>query len=134
MKISVETMQLTLSIAVIQVPPSVAIMQFLRFYCSYVGGTFCYIMLVDLFVAVMKVTVSVGIMQLEVCATLLQVKVSAANMWVTFFFEIIEIMKVGVSFAITQVVFSTVHYAHDYFYCNYAGGCFRCSHVCDSFK
>ena len=70
-------------------------------------------MLVDLFVA---------IMQLEVSAAFMQVKVSAANIWVTIFIEIM------------QVLFSTVHYAHDYFYCNYAGGCFRCSHVCDSFK
>ena len=70
-------------------------------------------------------------MQLEVSATLMQVKVSAANMWVTIF---IEIMQVGVSVAIIQVLFFTVHYAHDYFYCNFPGGCFRCSHVCDSFK
>ena len=79
-------------------------------------------MLVDLFVAIMQVTVSVAIMQLEVSAAFMQVKVSAANIWVTIFIEIM------------QVLFSTVHYAHDYFYCNYAGGCFRCSHVCDSFK
>ena len=51
-------------------------------------------MLVDLFVAMMQVTVSVAITQLEI---------SAANMWVTIFFEI---MHVGV--AITQVVFSAV--------------------------
>ena len=51
-------------------------------------------MLVDLFVAMMQVTVSVAITQL---------KISAANMWVTIFFEI---MHVGV--AITQVVFSAV--------------------------
>ena len=76
------------------------------------------LMLVDLFVAVIKVTVFVAIMQLEVSVTLMQVKVSAANMWV----------------AIIQMVFSTMHYAHDYFYCNYTGGCFRCSHLCDSFK
>ena len=80
------------------------------------------LMFVDLFVADMKVTVSVAIMQLEVSATLMQVKVSAANIWVTIFIEIM------------QVLFSTVHYAHDYFYCNYAGGCFSCGHVCDSFK
>ena len=79
----------------------------------------------------MKVTVSVAIMQLEVFATLMQVKGSIANMWVTI---LIEIMQVGVSVALMQVVFSTVHYVHDYFYCNYAGGCFHCSHVCDSFK
>ena len=61
----------------------------------------------------------------------MQVKVSAANIWVTIF---IEIMQVAVSVAIMQVVFSTVNYAHDYFYFNFAGGCFHCSHVCDSFK
>ena len=84
-------------------------------------------MLVDLFVTVMKVNVSVAIMRLEV----MQIKVSAANMWVIIF---IEIMQVGVSVVIMQVVFSTMHYAHDYFCYNYAGGCFHCSHVCDSFK
>ena len=39
--------------------------------------------------------------------------------------------------AIMQVVFSPVHYAHDYFYahdCFYAADCFCCSYVCDSFK
>ena len=76
------------------------------------------LMFVDLFVAAIKVTVSVAITQLEV---------SAANMWVTIFFEI---MQVRVSVAIMQVVLSTVYFAHDYFYCNYGGGCFRC----DSFK
>ena len=54
-------------------------------------------------------TVSVSIVQLEV---------SAANMWVTIF---VLIMQMGVSVAIMQVVFSVVHYAHDCFYCNYAG-------------
>ena len=88
-------------------------------------------MFVDRFVAAMKVTFSVVIMQLEVSATLIQVNVSAANMWVTIF---LEIMQGGVSVAIMQMLFSTVHYAYDYFYYNYAGGCFRCSYVCDSFK
>ena len=48
----------------------------------------------------------VAIMQLEVSSTLMlitHVKVSAENMWVTIF---IEIMQLGVSFAIMQVVFS----------------------------
>ena len=40
--VSVGTMQLTLSTAIMQVPTSVAIMQVLRFYCNYIGGTFCY--------------------------------------------------------------------------------------------
>ena len=43
---------------------------------------------------------------------------SAANRWVTIF---TVIMQMGVSVAIIQVVFSVVHYAHDCFYCNYAG-------------
>ena len=81
------------------------------------------IMLVDLFVAIMQVTVSVTVIQLEVTAAFMQVKVSAANIWVITFTEII---------AITQVVFSTVNYAHDNFY--YADDCFCCSYVCDLFK
>ena len=89
------------------------------------------LMLVDLFVAVMKVAVTVAIIQLEVSATLMPVNISAANIWVAIF---IEIMQLEVSVAIMQVIFSTAHYAHDYFCCNYAEGCFRCSHVCDSFK
>ena len=48
----------------------------------------------------------------------MQVTVSAANMWLTVF---VVIMQIGVSVAIMQVVFSAVHYAHDCFYCNYAG-------------
>ena len=59
--------------------------------------------LVDVFVVIMQVTVSAEIMQ---------------NMWVTNF---IEIMHVEVSVTMMQVIVSTVHYAHDYFYCNYAG-------------
>ena len=43
-------------------------------------------------------------------------------------------MHVGFSFAIMQVVVTAVHYALDYFYCNYAGDCFCYSYVCDSFK
>ena len=61
----------------------------------------------------------------------MQVKVSAANIWVIIF---IEIIHVGVSVVIMLVVFSAVHYAHNYFYCNYAGDCFRYSYVYDSFK
>ena len=61
----------------------------------------------------------------------MQVAVFAANIWVTIF---IEVMQVGVSVTIVQVVFSAVHYAHDCFYGNYAGGCFCCSYVYNSFK
>ena len=99
-------MILTLSIVIM----SVAIMQLSRFYCNCVAGTFCntYVMLVDIFVIVTKVTVFVATMLLEVPATLMQVNVSAANMWVTVFIGIM------------LVVFSKLHYALDYFYCNYA--------------
>ena len=68
---------------------------------------------------------------LEVSTTVMPDKISEANMWVIIF---IEIMQVGVSVAIMKVAFSTMHYANDYFYCNYTGGCFCCSSVCDKFK
>ena len=44
-----------------QVTRSVAIMKVLRLFCSYAGGTFFTVMLVDLSVAIMRVTVSVAI-------------------------------------------------------------------------
>ena len=69
----------------------------------------------------MSVVLSSTIMLVDFFVAFMQVKVSAANMWVTMIFEI---MHVGVSVVIVQVVFSAVHYAHDYFYCNYAGDCF----------
>ena len=84
-------MQLTLSIAIMQVPTSVAIMQFLRFYCNYAGGALCYIYVGGLFVTIMQVTVSVAIMQLEVSAAFMQVKVSTAIIWVTIFIETMQV-------------------------------------------
>ena len=83
------------------------------FRCYFVTG-----MLVDLSVTIMQVTVSVAVIQLEVSAAHMKVTVSAANMWVTIF---IEIMRMGVSVAVKQVVSSAVHYAHDCVYCNYPG-------------
>ena len=62
---------------------------------------------------------------------IMQVNVSATNMWVTIF---IEILHMGVSAAIMQVVLSATHCAHDHFYCNYVGNCFCCSYISDSFK
>ena len=61
-------------------------------------------MLVDLSVAIMQVTVSLAIM------------------WMTIF---MVIMQVGVFLAAMLVVFSAMHYAHDCFYCNYVGDCFK---------
>ena len=61
----------------------------------------------------------------------MQVTFSAANMWVTIF---VVIMQVVVSVAIIQVRFSAVHYAHDCFYCNCVGESFFYSYVDDSFK
>ena len=46
-------MQLTVSIAIKQVPTSVAIMQVLRFYSNYVALLSTTLMLVDLFIAIM---------------------------------------------------------------------------------
>ena len=64
-----------------QVTTSVAIMQVLRLYCNYAGGTLSIIViLVDLSFATMHVTVSVAIIQLEVSSALMQVTVSASNM------------------------------------------------------
>ena len=80
------------------------------------------LMLVDLFVAVMKVTVSVAIMQLEVSATHMPVKISASSMWVTIFTETMQVRE-------SQVVFSTVDYAHDYFHCNYERWLFLAMYV-----
>ena len=95
MAVSVGTMELTFSMAIMQVPTSVAFLQVLRFYCNFVGGTFyfCYTYVGGSFSCSYKVTVSVAIMQLEISATLMRVKVSPANIWVTIF---IEIMQVGV--------------------------------------
>ena len=75
----------------------------------------------------MSVVLSVTIMSVELFVAI----VSTTNAWVTIF---IKIMPMGVSVAIMQVVFSAVHYAHGYFYCNYVGDCFCCTYVCDSFK
>ena len=61
----------------------------------------------------------------------MQVTVSAANMWVTIFVVIVQIV---VPVAIMKVRFSAVHYAHDCFYGNDAGECFFYSYVGDSFK
>ena len=61
----------------------------------------------------------------------MQVTVSAAKTWLTIF---VVIMQMGVSVAIMLKVFSAVHYAHDCFYCNYAGESFFYSYVDDSFK
>ena len=71
-----------------------------------------------LFVTAMLVDLPVAIVQLEVSGAHMKVSVSAANIWVAIF---VLIMQMGVSVAVMKVVFSAVHYAHDCFYCNYAG-------------
>ena len=84
--------------------------------------------LVDLSVAIMQVHF-VAIMQLEVSAKHMHVAVSAANM-LTFFCNYAD----GSLCWIVQVGFSTVHYAHECFYCNYAGDSFFYRYVDDSCK
>ena len=126
------TMQLTFSIAIMQVLNSVAIMQVLSFYCNYVGGTFCFSYAGGSFCCnYARDCFCCSYTVIEVSAALMQIEVFAGNMRVTIF---IEIVQVGVSVAIMQVLFSAVHHARDYFYYNYAVGCFCCSYVCDSFK
>ena len=82
MAVSVGTMQLTLSLAIMQVPTS-AIMQVLMFYSNYVGGTFC-----DTYVGGSFCCSYEGD-----CFCCNYATISAANMWVTIF---IDIMQVGV--------------------------------------
>ena len=83
-------MQLTLSIEIMQVPLSVAIMQVLKFYWNYVSGTFLYSYVGRSFCCIYAVK-------------------SFCSKYVDddFFFEI---MHVGVSVAIMQVIFSAVHF------------------------
>ena len=69
-----------ISIAIMQVPTSVAVMQVLRFYSNYVGGTFSYTYVGGSFCCSFEGDCSVSVMQLEVSATLMQVKIFAANM------------------------------------------------------
>ena len=70
MAVSVGTMELKLSMAIMQVTTS--------------GDN------VVLSVAGMLVAISVAVMQLELSATLVQVTVSAANMWVKIFIVIMQ--------------------------------------------
>ena len=79
------------------------------------------IMLVNLFVPIRQVTVSIAIMELKAFMQHLCRWKFLQQICVTIF---IEIMYMGVPVAIMLVVFSAVHYAHDYFYCNYTGGYF----------
>ena len=79
-------MQLTLSIAIMQVPTSVEIVQALRFYCNFMLVVLsATVMFVDLPVAIMHVAVSVAIMQLEVSTAFMQMKVFAADMCDNFY-------------------------------------------------
>ena len=101
MAVSVGTMQLTLSMAIIQVPISVAVMHVLRFCCNYVGGTFCYSYAGGSFCynyAPDRFHCNYAIRSF---CSIYADEGFAANMWVTIFIEIM------------QVVFSAVHYAHD---------------------
>ena len=132
MAVSVGTMQLTLSIPIMQGPTSVTIIQVLRFYCNYIGGTFCYTYVCrsfccsdegDCFCCNYAVR--------SFCNTYAGERFCSKYVGDNFYGNYAE---GGISVAIMQVLFSTVHYAHDYFYYNYAGGCFRCSYVCDNFK
>ena len=95
-------------------------MQILEFHCSYAGGTFCYTYVGGSFCCSYEGD----------CFCCNYANISATNTRVAMLLKLYKWKSV----AIMQVVFSTVYYPHDYFYYNYASGCFRCSHVCDNFK
>ena len=112
-------MQLTLSIAIMQKPTSVAIIQFLRFYCNYVGHTFCYIYVGeplccnyagDCFCCNYAVRSSCSIYAGEIsfCS-----KYVGDHFYWNYACVSLCCYHTGTNF--------TVHYAHDCFYCNYAG-------------
>ena len=91
-----------------QVPTSVLIMQVLRLYCNYLGGTFCCTYVEGSFCCSNDGECFCCNYAVRSFCKLMQVKVSAANMSVTIFMKLGR--QVGVSLAIMQVVLSTVHY------------------------
>ena len=107
-EVSAGTMQLTLSMAIIQVITSVTSMQVLRWY---------FLLLVCWWIFLLQLSRWLFCCNCAV-RSFWSIYAAAANMWVTIF---VLIMQKGVSVAIMHVVFSAVHYAHDCFYCNYAG-------------
>ena len=111
MEVSAGTMQLTLSMAIMQVITSVASMQVLR-WSFLLLVWWCIVQL-----QLSRGLFQVAIVLLEISGAHMQLTVSAANMWVTNF---VVIMQMEVSVAIMRVEFSAVQYAQDCFYCNYA--------------
>ena len=104
---------MTLSIAIMQVATSVAIMQVLKLRYNYSVVLSVRVILVDLSVAIMYRAVSVTILQLCFCSTYACDSFRSEYVSdVTF----IVIVQVGVSVAFMQVLFSAEHYAHDCFY------------------
>ena len=113
-----------------QVTPSVAIMQVLRFYCSYAGGTFCYSYVGGSFCCKHNcfccnyavISVSSSYADDSLCREYV-----GDNFYCDYAsVSLLEIM---------QVVFSAMHGGRDCFYCNYAGDSPCCiSYVGDSFK
>ena len=102
-----------------QVTTSVAIMQVFTFCCNHAGGTFCYSYFGYLFVAVMEVTVQFKYGVRSFCSTYASDSFCSKNVGDNFYCNYAG----GNYVAITQVVFSAVYYALDYFYSNYAGDC-----------
>ena len=125
MAVSVVTMQLTLSIAIIQAPTYFPVMQVLRSYCNYVGDTFRYNYIGGSFCC--------NYAGACFCCKYAVRSFSSIYTGESFFSKYVgdnfllkkytwdKIIHVGVSVPIMKVVFSAVHYVHGYFYCNYAG-------------
>ena len=72
---------MTLSIAIMQVPTSVAVMHVLKFYSNYVGGTFCYTYIDGSFCCNDAGDCFCCSLQLEVSAAFMEVKVFVGNVW-----------------------------------------------------
>ena len=111
---SVGTMELTLSMAIIQETTTVTGMLVLLLLLLSVTG-----MLVDLSLAIMQMTFWCNYAVRSFCSTYAGDSF-CSNVRVTIFLELYRCEPV----AIMQVVFSVVDYAHDSFYCNYAGDSF----------
>ena len=75
-------------------------------------------MLVDLSVRLCRWPFPLQLRSLKFLQHICRWPFPVADTWVTIF---IVVMQMGVSVAVMQVVFSTVHYAYDCVYCNYAG-------------
>ena len=140
-------MQLTLSIAITQVPMSVALMQVLRFYCNYVCGTFCYNYVGgsfccnytgDCFCCSYAVRSFCSIYAGDNFCNNFYWNYARGSLCCNheggiFCSGLCTCAYITTTETVTCIITIEI-VMYDYFYCNYAGDCFCCSYICDSFK